>query len=149
VLQCIVVCCSVLQCSACKSLSVFASAPDVYVCQDCNTLHHDATQSHVLQHTHVHREGMHSGSVVMTATHCNTLQHTATHCNTLQHTAMYYLASSVAYANVHEIADTYMHMYRYFHMYVHTSELIAAAQRLVRVLQCVVVCVAVFCSVLQ
>jgi len=88
-LQCVAVCCSVLQCVCC---SVLQSATL------CNTLQHSATLCNTLQHTATRMPRIVVApccsvlqcvccSVLQSATLCNTLQHTATHCNTLQHTA--------------------------------------------------------------
>ena len=91
-MQCIAVCCSVLQCVAvsCKPhtlhfkpwmLNLFEllfscrCAWYMYVMID---LQHTATHCNTLQHVICVCNDW-------SATHCNTLQHTATHCNTLQH----------------------------------------------------------------
>jgi len=72
--QCVTVCCSVLQCVA-VCFHVFEGrekvhrAPARVAATHCNTPQHTATHCNTL------------------ATHHNTLQHTATHCSTLQHTA--------------------------------------------------------------
>jgi len=78
VLQCVAVCCSVLQALRCTSNQ--SSEP----CEMAQYSHpqHTATHCNPLQHTAVH-----CNTLQYTATHCSTLQHTATHCNTLQHTA--------------------------------------------------------------
>ena len=67
-LQCVAVCCSVLQCVADTNNGMSAFFLMTY----CSTLQHTAAHCSTLQHT---------------AAHCSTLQHTATHCSTLQHTA--------------------------------------------------------------
>jgi len=103
VLQCFVVCCSVLQrVAACCSVLV-TNAGNI---DHCNThfhtahiqiitayLQYTATHCNILQHStnadHFQRTGNTAASLPLqhTATHCNTLQHTATHCNTLPNTA--------------------------------------------------------------
>ena len=101
VLQCVAVCCSVLQCCSACSVLQCCSAYRVLQCLSvsaslclpmellstymissivprtayCNTLQHTATHCNTLQHT------------ANTATHYNILQHAATRCDTLQHTA--------------------------------------------------------------
>ena len=72
-MQCVAVCCSVLQCVAvCRTAQSQTFYLTSFTTTHCNTLQHAAKHRTTLQHT---------------ATHCNTLQHTAAHCNTLQHTA--------------------------------------------------------------
>jgi len=95
--ECVAVCCSVLQCVAvCCRLWV----------RRWNMLHEMSHSNKTLQHTATHCNTEIVGETVecvavvealkrtyqpctrrRAATHCNTLQHTATHCNTLQHTA--------------------------------------------------------------
>jgi len=111
-LQCVAVCCSVLECVAvrCNNRNLFilqAALPDwssKYLgywprSRKDNTLQHTATHCNALQHIHMchaTQEGL-NGFVIFyiltwklkgqhTVTHCNTLQCTATHYNTLQHT---------------------------------------------------------------
>jgi len=57
-LQCVAVCCSVLQAQELAAKGCFTAT-------HCVSLQHTASHCNTLQHT---------------ATHCNTLQHTATHC---------------------------------------------------------------------
>ena len=80
--QCVAVCCSVLQCVAVYTLQHTAThcigtrqnTCDVPVTatRHCNALQHTCTSASLRR------------KVRVTATHCKTLQHTATHCNTLQ-----------------------------------------------------------------
>ena len=99
VLQCVAVCCSVLQCveSSIKwsksESSVALSGVRVSVALEqsslllYSTLQHTATHCNTLQHTatdtHVADVALEQSSLLL----CNTPQHTTTHCNTLQHTA--------------------------------------------------------------
>jgi len=73
-LQCVAVCCSVLQCVAVRG-RVYVGYSTISSLNMLFKQHiqgqHTATHCNTLQHT----------------TECNTLQHTATHCNTLQPTA--------------------------------------------------------------
>jgi len=71
VLQCVAVCCSVLQCVA---VSPYFWIEFRLPASDHNTLQH-------------------------TATHCNTLQQPRTHWNTLHHTAIYIVLSFGIYYN--------------------------------------------------
>jgi len=87
-LQCVVVCCSVLpwELVLCELISHGVRVENrswyteyckilhllQHTATHCNTLQRTATYCNILQHT---------------ATHCNALQHTATHCNALPHTA--------------------------------------------------------------
>jgi len=102
VLQCVSVCCSVLQCAGIRQLRIFF-LPNFtrsiefaiwgqvwrmrclqtlqHTVANCNTLQHTATHCNTLQHTETH-----CNTLQHTATHCNTMQHTSTHCNTPQHT---------------------------------------------------------------
>jgi len=79
--MCVAVCCSVLQCVALLCCGVLQ-----YVAVWCSTemMAHTYTWArwdyHSLQHT---------------ATHCNTLQHTATHCNTAVRLSFTYACCSV------------------------------------------------------
>jgi len=92
VLQCVAMCCSMLQSNHVRNTGshelcvcvrvcvctcmyihmqicifyIYTDQFNLYIYSDCNTLQY--TASHTLQHT---------------TTHCNTLQRTATHCNTL------------------------------------------------------------------
>jgi len=72
--QCVVVCCSVLQVarSGPTTRKTAIKHNDNATASNCRILQHPATHYNTLKHT---------------ATHCNSLQHTATHCNTMQHTA--------------------------------------------------------------
>ena len=80
-LQCVAVCCSLLQCVA-ASVDVSVATRDVYTATHCNTLHHAASHCNTLQHS-----ATLCNTLQYTAKHRNTPQHTATPCNTLQHTA--------------------------------------------------------------
>jgi len=71
VLQCVAVCCSVVQRGAAWYSVVQCVA--VAVCCSCSVLQCVFTLDPNRHH------------VFATATHCNTLQHTATHCNTLRY----------------------------------------------------------------
>jgi len=87
VLQCVAVCCSVLQ-SHCRC---HGSRQCVAVC--CSVLQCVAVCCSVLQCVLDMRDVTHwvaSALEWIHAPHCNTLQHTATHCNTLQHMAAQY-----------------------------------------------------------
>jgi len=105
VLQCVAVCCSVLQrekererkkdratltemCHMTHSCTTWLVLQCVAVC--CSVFFSLAPSPvrgfFISARTHARREQP-SLECAHTATHCNTLQHTATHCNTLQHTA--------------------------------------------------------------
>ena len=86
-LQCVAVCCSVLQCVAACHVS-HTHWHDVTVGHIyCNTsVSYVTAHSNTLQHTAPHCN-LNTITLYHTATHCNTQQHTATHCNKLQHTA--------------------------------------------------------------
>ena len=93
VLQCVVVCCSVLQYVAAVSFIHFATCVGPFsLLQDtathCNTLQHTATHCNTLQHNikDIAACDVPFWLLRHTATHCNTLQHTATYCNGLHHT---------------------------------------------------------------
>jgi len=89
VLQCVAVCCSVLQCKhlnsrvahMIESCCIFEQGSS-HLRPHCNTLQHTATHRNtLLTHTwisHVVQVTWHT--LQHTATHGNTLQHTATHC---------------------------------------------------------------------
>jgi len=83
--QCVVVCCSVLQCVCVRTRAHVGqhhdSAPSALF-----KARHTSTHYRTLQHTVAH-----CSTLQHTAAHCSTLQHTATHCNTLQHTAPQYI----------------------------------------------------------
>ena len=82
-LQCVSVCCSVLQCV----FSVFAVCLQcVVVCCSANVEHRGHWKWKILVQTDstLQHAATHCNTLQYTATHCNTLQHTATHCNTLQ-----------------------------------------------------------------
>jgi len=102
VLQCVAVCCSVLQCKhlnsrvahMIESCCIFEQGSS-HLRPHCNTLQHTATHCNTLQHTATHcntpqhtahthmNKPCRTSHMTHTATHCNTRQHTATHCNTL------------------------------------------------------------------
>jgi len=100
VLQCVAVCCSVLQCvqpykhkymywflfQRCggRRVQPVINLRFMNTATHCNTLQHTATHCNTLQRTATPVINL---RYMNTTTHCTTLQHTATHCNTLQHTA--------------------------------------------------------------
>jgi len=108
VLQCVAVCCSVLQCVAAVRCSVLQCvAPDtshvlqcVAVCCSvlqcgvvcCSVLHLIPRITLCVAHYSICNTLQHVRLIICntlqhTTPHCNTLQHTASHCNTLHRTA--------------------------------------------------------------
>jgi len=117
VMQCVAVCCRVLQgvvldsiCSACNSSGremrhMYKAIHNTYLCASpppppmrflqVTTLQHPATSRNTLWHAcnlfnlgTCHRIELQSYNALQhSATHCSTLQHTAAPCNTLRHTA--------------------------------------------------------------
>ena len=109
-LQCVVMCFSVLQCVA---MCCSACMQDMYACAclrarvlicvctrtatHYNKLQHTATDCNRLQHTTTH-----CNTLQRTATHCNALQHTATHCNTWQHITTCKYATTQVCCGIHD-----------------------------------------------
>ena len=92
VLQCVVVCCNVLQCLQAQHdlpvedrRSIATRRSTLQHCATrCNTLHHSAAQCNTLQHTASRKRRQHLSTL---DTDLKTLQHAATRCNTLHQTA--------------------------------------------------------------
>jgi len=85
-LQCVAVCCSVLQCVAGCNLRYFEyiwpyKYMSTFFTYKCLPFLHMNVYL-VMRYARYD-----SAMIAVAATHCNTLQHTATHCNTLQHSA--------------------------------------------------------------
>jgi len=84
VLQCVAVCCSVLQIVSCDAVCCRLS---LNLCGVCGVLHGYYRGVYLLHHNSLQLNATHGTTLQRTATLCNTLQHPATHCNNLQLTA--------------------------------------------------------------